>query len=662
VVGWHARLGGSANGSARLRVLHPDPAQAGNYIASASSLFARVTHNTVADVAVRVPIKAGDRFALQLPPDDASNPGPAIGYAATTGGQSKAFSPVPADGASFTPLSIGDDNKELLFNAVIEADQDGDGYGDETQDACPTDPDAHAAPCGFRLGPYDVSVASNSALLCSLTSTCMLWQGTAPTAGGHLATAPSDGVIVRWRGRFAGTVSAQVRLRRLEPTASPGAVVGRGTSEPFAVTGSTSAQTFATRFPIYAGQQLGIDMPQGTASGSLSLNNVAATGGSVKSAAPQFPDQASPTNPPSTVVDTELLLNADVEPDADGDGYGDRTQDACPTDPGPEPCDAVATIGAPDIARYSGLSIGCGPGAGTCTFWEGTSAPNRRWAAPFDGVVVRWRVRYPVAANTVRLRVLQPGSPTAVRSSDYATTSTTTAPQTFASRLPVKAGDLIGLDLPDNGAAGGLNTVNTPGGTLKKLRPSPADGAAFGPPSVSFPGYEALFNADIEPDADGDGFGDVTQDGCPGVTGTAGGCVPAPVVTPAGGGTVVDARGPSVKIARKAVVMTRKGVVAVKLSCPKSEPAGCVNGLLTLVTARKVTFARNKKVTLGSKRFAIAAGKSLLVKVKLSAKNRRGVIQKKHLLVLAQAAADDQAHNRLVTPATFTLKAPRPKH
>ena len=28
----------------------------------------------------------------------------------------------------------------------------------------------------------------------------------------------------------------------------------------------------------------------------------------------------------------ELLYNADIEPDADGDGYGDISQDACPTD------------------------------------------------------------------------------------------------------------------------------------------------------------------------------------------------------------------------------------------------------------------------------------------------------------------------------------------
>jgi uncharacterized repeat protein (TIGR01451 family) len=34
---------------------------------------------------------------------------------------------------------------ELLMNADIERDADGDGYGDETQDLCPTDPTRHTA-------------------------------------------------------------------------------------------------------------------------------------------------------------------------------------------------------------------------------------------------------------------------------------------------------------------------------------------------------------------------------------------------------------------------------------------------------------------------------------------------------------------------------------
>jgi hypothetical protein len=649
VVQWTARFSSSSPADVRLRVLHPDPANAGDYIVAASSGFATVSADGVKTADVRVPIKAGDHFALDLPPTALS-----IGYVTTTGGTAKFFSPEPADGGSFTPLAVGDTNKELLLNAVVEPDVDGDGYGDESQDACPTDPEAHVAPCGFHLGPYDLTVASSSTAGCTASSTCMFWQDTPPAAGGHLATAPTDGVIVRWRGRFAGagSDSAEVRLRRLEPVAST--VAGRGTSEPFTVVHSPDVQHFPTRFPIYAGQQLGIDMPQNASASLPALNKVTASGATVQRASPQFLDQGSPLTT-VTLTNTELLLNADVEPDVDGDGYGDTTQDACMTDPGPEPCDAVATIGAPDINRYSGLSVGCGSpaGPGACTFWEDPGAPGRRWAAPFNGVIVRWRVRFGLASNAVRLRVLQPGSPTAVVSSDYATTAATSAPQTFGSRVPVKAGDLIGLDLPDNGAAGGLSVVNAAGGTLKELRPAAADGSGFGPPTLTLAGKEALFNADVEPDADRDGFGDVSQDACPGTAGAIGGCPPRPPVT--------DVSGPKVGISHRTVTMTRGGVVAVRLSCPKSEPAGCTDGLLVLATAGKVSFARKKKISLGRKRFAIASGKSRVVKVKLSKRNRRGVIAKKRLSVRATASAVDQAGNRLATSATFKLKAPRPK-
>jgi uncharacterized repeat protein (TIGR01451 family) len=64
----------------------------------------------------------------------------------------------------------------LLVSGVIEPDADGDGYGDETQDACPFEASLHVAPChadialtmsGPAFGvvdretPYDVTVANH---------------------------------------------------------------------------------------------------------------------------------------------------------------------------------------------------------------------------------------------------------------------------------------------------------------------------------------------------------------------------------------------------------------------------------------------------------------------------------------------------------------------
>jgi uncharacterized repeat protein (TIGR01451 family) len=62
--------------------------------------------------------------------------------------------------------TVGQDNTGYLGNlsklkigvsAVVEPDADGDGFGDETQDGCPTDPSAHTGAC-----PVDVSIVKTA--------------------------------------------------------------------------------------------------------------------------------------------------------------------------------------------------------------------------------------------------------------------------------------------------------------------------------------------------------------------------------------------------------------------------------------------------------------------------------------------------------------------
>jgi hypothetical protein len=50
---------------------------------------------------------------------------------------------VPALSERLVPQSESEGDLELLFNATIERDRDRDGYGDRTQDACPSDPASH---------------------------------------------------------------------------------------------------------------------------------------------------------------------------------------------------------------------------------------------------------------------------------------------------------------------------------------------------------------------------------------------------------------------------------------------------------------------------------------------------------------------------------------
>jgi uncharacterized repeat protein (TIGR01451 family) len=169
---------------------------------------------------------------------------------------------------------------------------------------------------------------------------------------------------------------------------------------------------------------------------------------------------------------------------------------------------AATTIGS--ALSGNATATVCAPSV-SCTYFTGnatTAAPAA--VAPFDGVIVRWRVKSGSPATGVRLRTLRAagsGTYAGVGASDEQTLPIGTA--TFPARLAVKTGDVLGLD-DDTGA---------------KLFASPVPSAAyyFAPSLGAFAhspssrsSRELLVNADVEHDADGDGYGDETQDLCPG--------------------------------------------------------------------------------------------------------------------------------------------------
>ena len=63
---------------------------------------------------------------------------------------------------AFPKIAAKQANRELLVNADIEHDDDGDGYGDETQDLCPGDETRHR---DLPVEPLLVSVRPEPALL-----------------------------------------------------------------------------------------------------------------------------------------------------------------------------------------------------------------------------------------------------------------------------------------------------------------------------------------------------------------------------------------------------------------------------------------------------------------------------------------------------------------
>jgi hypothetical protein len=142
------------------------------------------------------------------------------------------------------------------------------------------------------------------------------------------------------------------------------------------------------------------------------------------------------------------------------------------------------------------------------------------------GVITSWRVRtgdLEISSVSVRLRVVR--LETGAGSGPVETISWPAGTREFAARLPVEAGDRIGLDVLDFTGDKFVPVVReVEGGHTTSWSPILPDGDS----AVPFQGSrrELLINATIEPDADGDGYGDETQDDCPSLANDGGACPP----------------------------------------------------------------------------------------------------------------------------------------
>jgi hypothetical protein len=133
-------------------------------------------------------------------------------------------------------------------------------------------------------------------------------------------------------------------------------------------------------------------------------------------------------------------------------------------------------------------------------------------------------------------------------------------------------------------------------------------------------------------------------------------------VTGTGAATVIitDTTAPALRISRRAVTLTRRGVARVALACPGDEVSGPCQGRLTLRTVRKFErpgSAVAKRIRLGSRRFSIPAGRTVKVRIKLSKANRRLVTALRRVRVGAVAAVHDQAGNSGAAKSRFKLRA-----
>jgi TIR domain len=140
---------------------------------------------------------------------------------------------------------------------------------------------------------------------------------------------------------------------------------------------------------------------------------------------------------------------------------------------------------------------------------------DRLVKAPFAGVVTRWQVQG--AGGPIRLIVargeIRPGGRSSLARVQGSTEQLvrSTRRQTFRTRLPIRKGDAVGLQL----SVGAYGNAPYAAGTWLEIWIPPLGPERERALDSGSRDYEMLYNAVIERDRDGDGFGDVTQDNCP---------------------------------------------------------------------------------------------------------------------------------------------------
>jgi hypothetical protein len=149
------------------------------------------------------------------------------------------------------------------------------------------------------------------------------------------------------------------------------------------------------------------------------------------------------------------------------------------------------------------------------------------YATP-HGVLTSWRFHSSAdpAAGSVRLKIFRYTGTGLVFEVLAESSLKPLAPDTsydFKERIPVNQGDLLGLTAAGD-AEVGITVPGTPQNQLAQFGGGDIPPGQTGTATIAWPDLRPSVAATVESDADADGFGDETQDGCPQQTDTHAAC------------------------------------------------------------------------------------------------------------------------------------------
>lgn len=243
---------------------------------------------------------------------------------------------------------------------------------------------------------------------------------------------------------------------------------------------------------------------------------------------------------------------------------------------------AATTIGQ-NSAPYAGAGAGCG----NCGGFQPIVGSGASYVVPSGGVITSFSVLTgnvaPSAADQISFMVVRPVSGATYTmvghgpQENFAGRSANKL-EAFPVRLSVEAGDLIGSNWSTSVVAGtrasaGTNSIRTSAGIA-----TAPEGASLATIDIGQPTLRLNLIATLEPDADRDGYGDETQDGCPSDRADHGPCT-APAIS-------------DFKFSLNKFAVEKNGVVLAPAATAKGTTV-----IITLSKAARVQFEMRLKTT-----------------------------------------------------------------
>jgi hypothetical protein len=163
-------------------------------------------------------------------------------------------------------------------------------------------------------------------------------------------TAPVSGVVTSWKVNSGVSEGTPEQMRVLRPTGAPNEFLTVGESAEQTVV--QGANVFPTRIPVQAGDHFGVfgTVQDVVFCGGADPGDTA--GAFLISASVGSAHVFTPT------TNVRIPMIAVIEPDKDGDGYGDETQDQCPQSAAYQgPCPAISLDAFPIVLKRSVLVL-----------------------------------------------------------------------------------------------------------------------------------------------------------------------------------------------------------------------------------------------------------------------------------------------------------------